>query len=253
MTEEKPASRSLLTFANLGDAYERKARYAPAMLSILFLLPLSAAYGGPLLTWLGALATGTGIAAIAAVGLSYLASAMGNWYQQVLWPNWPHDSPTNRPLRPDDSTLSDPEKDALYAAILRLTHYDIKAEAAKGERAKVDSLIEGALSRLRNRLWREPGPQADRVRLHLTDYGFARNFAGLCPFWLTFSALSAAGCWVRYARWGDALSWALVATAVALAAFGLAPLVLPPYVRHRAQDYTKSLYSAILELDGGGS
>jgi hypothetical protein len=216
------------------DAFEWRARFVPALLAWLPLLPLSGALGGPLLTWLGALVAGTGVAAVAAVGLSYLASTMGNLYQSRLWPDWPHDSPANRGLRPGDKSRSEAQRQQLHAAIRDLTGMDLATVAASGDGAEVDRLIDDAMSRLRARLSGDTSPLGSRVKLHLIDYNFARNFAGLWPFWMSASAVSLVWCWILYVRAAARLEWALAATGVSIAAVALASWLLAPYVRHRA-------------------
>jgi hypothetical protein len=69
------------------------------------------------------------------------------------------------------------------------------------------------------------------------------------PFWLSFAVASAIGCWVAYAWFAAALLWALVATALALGLFVVGLLILPNYVRIRADHYAESFLSATLELD----
>ena len=81
--------KAWLSYTNLSDHYERKTRFLPAVLSVLPLLPMSAALGGPFLEWVELLLGGGGLGAVVAVGLSHTASAMGNRLQEKLWPRWP--------------------------------------------------------------------------------------------------------------------------------------------------------------------
>jgi hypothetical protein len=237
---------SVLGFLNLSDSYERKARFLPGLLSAAFLLPLAAAAGVPLENWLMGLSVGAGLSAALAVGVSHLASAMGNKLQEKLWPRWPHDCPTNQWLHPNDTTRSNQQKQNWYAAIKRLTNLDIPAAAASGE-SELEAVINDAVSALRARLWKTR--HSERVSIHNADYGFARNFAGLYPIWLAFAGLSCAGCWTVFASFAGLLVWCVIATGLLIASVPLAFVVLPPYVRQRATHYAESFFAAVIALD----
>lgn len=245
MTPESQ-SKSWLSYLNLSSHYERKARFLPGILSVMVLLPLAAAVGVPLVGWLTVILTGVGLGAVTAVGVSHLASAAGNRFQEKLWPRWPHDAPTNQWLHPEDTSRSMQQKRNLYAAIRRLTNLDIEP-VPPNEQAELEAVINDAVSTLRYRL-RGSG-HADRLDDHNADFGFARNFAGLRPFWLSFAIVSAAGCWISYRWFEGALMWAVLATGLAIALFAIGILMLPGYVRVRARHYAESFMSATLELD----
>ncbi len=240
-------TKQWLNYLNLSDDYERRARFLPAVLSLLVLLPLTSVLGLPVSAWLTALVGGTGIAAVLAVGLSHLASAFGNRLQQHLWPRWPHDAPTNQWLRPDDTTRSIQQKKTWYAAIKRLTSLDIEAAAPAADHAEIEALINDAVAQLRNRLWARE--QAERLRIHNCDYGFARNLTGLRPVWLIFSVASSAVCWIAYFFAGTQLLWAVTATGVSAVTFVLAFAVLPDYVRRKAHHYAETFFATVLDLD----
>lgn len=237
--------RTWLSYLNLSDDYERKARFVPAVLSLLVLLPLTPAVGLPVSAWLTALLGGTGIAAVLAVGLSHLASAFGNRLQQHLWPRWPHDAPTNRWLSPDDKARSNQQKKTWYAAIERLTDLDI--EAAARDRGELEAVINDAVAQLRNRLWRSE--HGERLKIHNGEYGFARNLTGLRPVWLALSLASMAVCWIAYFCASTQLVWPVTATGVTALAFVLAFAVLPDYVRRKAHHYAETFLAAVLDLD----
>src|SRR6266542_3949345 len=97
--EQQGAAAKTLKFLNLSDAYERRARFFPAVLTVAVLLPLAVMVGAPLAHWLVLLPAGVGFAGALAIGLSHLASAAGNRLQAKLFPRWPHDSHPN--LRPN--------------------------------------------------------------------------------------------------------------------------------------------------------
>lgn len=235
-----------LSFANLSDHYERKARLLPAILCVLALLPASAALGGPFLEWVKLVLGGVGIGSIVAVGLSHMASAMGNRLQEKLWPRWPHDSPTNRWLHPDEHRTSTQQRELWYGAVKRLVGVDIGAAVAAGE--EVEATINDAVFALRNLFWQRP--EAERLRMHNVDYGFARNLTGLRSIWVGFLLLSAASCWFAYFVIGrDALLWAIVSTLLTLVLLPIALWVLPGYVRTKAKYYAESFFGTVWAVD----
>lgn len=219
---------------------------APAMLSAAFLLPLAAAAGVPLGNWLKGLGIGAGLSTALAVGISHLASAMGNRFQEKTWPRWPHDSPTNQWLLPDNAERSSQQKQNWYAAIERLTNLNIPAAAAAGTK-ELEAVINDAVSALRARLWNTKLGQ--RVGIHNADYGFARNFAGLYPLWLTFAGLSCVGCWTVFELFRGPLVWCVISTGLLISAALIAFGVLPGYVRQKARHYAESFFAAVVALD----
>ena len=240
-------TKSWLDYLSLSDDYERRARFLPAVLSLVVLFPLAPALSLPLVDWFTALLGGTGIAAVLAVGLSHLASAFGNRLQQQLWPRWPHDSPTNQWLYPDDITRSAQQKKTWYAAIKRLTNLDIQAAAVAADHAELEAVINDAVAGLRNRLWQSE--YSERLRIHNREYGFARNFTGLRPVWLGLSLVSAVTCWIAYFFAVAQLLWPVTATVITGVAFVLAFAVLPDYVRRKAHHYAETFLAAVLDLD----
>ncbi len=232
-----------LSYTNLSDGYERKARFAPALLTVLFLMPLSAASAGPLGGWVNVLLTGVGAGAVVAIGLSHVASAAGNQIQRQLWPQWPFDSPTNRWLHPTDNTRSKQQRQRWYMQLRKLTGLDIAAHVDHADPTdELDRVINDAVSKCRYLL--RNSEHADRLRVHNADYGFARNFAGLRPIWLTFAVISMAGCWLAVWFGISAVVTAVTATAVLIAAIALAA-ILPAYIRTRAESYAESFFGAV--------
>jgi hypothetical protein len=187
-----PRNSNVLSFLNLSDAYERKARFSPSVLAILTLSPAAMALSLPLLGWVGAMVAGFGVAAVVSVGLTHLASAMGNRFQRALFPRWPYDSPTNARLSPLDATCSKEQKQRWYDSIKAITGLSIQ-DCPVDDRDELDRLINDAVTAVRTALWKHP--KADRLHTHNADYGFARNFAGLAPIWLAASAASTLTCW----------------------------------------------------------
>ena len=241
-----------LSYTNLSDHYERKARFLPAVLSILPLLPVSAVMDGPFSEWVNLIVGGVGIGAIVAVGLSHAASAMGNRLQKRLWPRWPHDSPTNSWLHPSEGRTSKQQRELWYAAATRLVGIDIREAVTSGE--EVEATINDVVSALRNVFWNRS--EAERLRMHNVDYGFARNFAGMRPIWVGSTLTSAATCWIAYFVAGrDVLLWAAVSTLLAVVLVPLAFWVLPGYVRTKATYYAESFFDTLRALDQayGGS
>ena len=239
-------AKAWLSYANLSDHYERKARFLPAVLSVLPLLPASAALGGPFSEWIKLILGGIGIGAVVAVGLSHAASAMGNRLQDRLWPRWPHDSPTNRWLHPGEARTSKQQRELWYAATRRLVGIDIGAAVASGE--EIEATINDAVSSLRSLFWKRP--EADRLRMHNIDYGFARNLAAMRPIWIVFLLVSTATCWYAHFVAGkDVVVWVIVSTLLALILVPLAFWVLPGYVRTKATYYAESFFGTLRAVD----
>lgn len=235
---------TLLSRLNIGDRYQRRARFLPGLLSILVLMPVGAAAGLAVTDWITTLVSGLGLGAILGVGVSHLASAAGNRAQRRLWPKWPHDSPTNSWLHPGDRSRSQQQKENWYDAIKRLTNLDIRAVA--DDKREANLVIEDAVSAIRSRVWKTKF--ADRLDLHNTDYGFARNLLGLQPIWLAGAILSCCGCWLLFAFGRSAVTWPVISTVIL--AFSLILVWwLPEYVRQKAHRYAESFFGALLELD----
>ena len=238
-------TKSWLRYFNLSDPYERKARFIPAVLSVLPLFPIAGAFGISFLGPLNFLLAGVGLAAVLAVLASHIASAFGNRLQERMWPDWPHDSPTNRFLQPDDESISKQQKLRWYQAIKELLNLDIAQAVEEGDNNEVRAVINDAVRELRNRLWKSP--VGERVNLHNNDYGFARNFTGFRCVWLSLALVSLVGCWVKYGWHGGSIFWAIVSTAIAIGTLVLA-YILPNYVRQKANHYAESFFAAVVKL-----
>ncbi|MDY0170709.1 MAG: hypothetical protein RBS80_29475 [Thermoguttaceae bacterium] len=247
MSDETKNENAVLSFFNLSDEYERKARFLPAVLSILVLLPVGMAFGVPVMEFVRALLAGVGATAVLAVGLSHAASAMGNRLQRKLWPDWPFDAPTNQWLLPGDPSRSIQQKEQWYAAIQRLTGLDIPEAAATEDERELTRVINDAVTALRSRLCKAPG--ADLLRLRNVEFGYARNLTGLRPLWVLGSILSCAGCWIAATWFGGSVLWALVASVLVLVLPVLGFTVLPGYVRQKAGFYAEAFFAAMMQLD----
>ncbi len=238
-------NKSWLNYFNLSDHYERKARFLPAVFSVLPLLPIATTFGAPLLEWVKLLIAGSGLGAVVSVAVSHVASVFGNRLQDKLWPDWPHDAPTNRWLHPYEKSVSVQQKQCWYQAIKSLVQIDIQKAVDAGEPNELKATINDAVKGLRTRIWKTP--EAERAQLHNVDYGFARNLAGLRPVWASFAFISLAGCWYAYIWNNGAILWAIVSTVVTVVALVLAAL-LPAYVRKKAHYYAESFFAAVVAL-----
>lgn len=241
MTTKKTKGKNFLSIANLSDSYEIKARFLPSVVTLLFLLPVSTVYDGPLGGWIKVLIGGVGVGAVMAVFLSHLASAAGNRIQKKIWPRWPLDSPTNIWLNPTDNTISTQQKELWYAAIKRLTGLDISATPQN----QVEAVINDAVTDLRHQFIKSK--HAERLDLHNTDYGFARNFTGFRPFWVLFSIISCLGCWIVYFNTNNNLQWCTISTAIMVISFILY-FYLPTYVIQKAEQYSKSFFGTLMNV-----
>jgi hypothetical protein len=74
--------------------------------------------------------------------------------------------------------------------VKRLVGVDIGASI--GPQEDVEATINDAVSALRSLFWERP--EAERLRMHNIDYGFARNLTGMRPIWMTFLVGSTAAC-----------------------------------------------------------
>jgi hypothetical protein len=171
MTKNK--TKSWLSYVNLSDVYERKARFIPGLLTLLFLLPVSTTFDDLFSHWIETLIAGIGVGGAISVGISHLASAAGNRLQKKMWPRWPYDSPTNTWLHPEHKSRSSQQKTIWYSAIKRLTNLDIEL-AIRSNSQEIEQIINDAVSSIRYRL--RNAKSADRLNVHNLDYGFARNF-----------------------------------------------------------------------------
>lgn len=248
MNGKSEKSHPVLSFFSLSDDYERRARFLPAVLTVLVFLPVALAFGIGMMQFVQLLFTGAGVGAVLAVGISHLASAMGNRLQHQLWPEWPHDAPTNRWLHPSDHTRSAQQKEQWYSAIKRLTNLDISQAAVHGEEQEVERVINDAVTTIRSRLWKRESPEVDLLRLRNIDYGYARNLTGFRALSVPGSFLSCTGCWIAW-WWFDAhLLWCVVSTSLAVLLPFAAYLVLPQYVRHKADYYAEAFFSSMEKL-----
>lgn len=239
--------KTWLNYVNLSDDYERRARFLPGVLSLLPLLPLSAVVDLPIQEWIKILLLGVGGGAVIAVAISHLASALGNRIQRQLWPDWPHDSPTNLWLLPQNGTVSKQQKEKWYGAIKRTTGLDIEAVARDGSPDETRAVINDAITALRDRL--RKAPEADRLKQHNIDYGFARNLTGLRPIWILFSLASAIGCCSNYIWHEGSLLVCGGCIIIFIAAVILGFAVFPAYVRQKAHYYAEAFYGAVVAID----
>ena len=243
-------SSKILSYLNLSDDYERKARFMPALLAICAFLPAALALSIPLLGWLTALITGAGVASIACVGISHLASAMGNRFQLKLYPEWPYDSPTNLRLSPFDSSSSKEQKHRWYSEIKAITGLNVQ-DAPLADRKELERLINDAVTAIRTALWKHPN--ADRIHTHNAEYGFARNFAGLAPIWLTLSALSTGICWIAFGFLQGDIAWAIASSVITVGLLLLYRFILDDYVATKAEHYADSFFDALNLLNASDS
>ena len=121
--------KTWLNLFALSDEYDRCARLAPALTSLLPLLPLTITLGGSLVEWGAVLGGTTGVFALGWLALANLASVFGNRLQKQLWPNWPFDAPTNVRLMPDNPDTSPQQRSRWYGQIKKITGLDLQAEA----------------------------------------------------------------------------------------------------------------------------
>ena len=234
-----------MNLLKLIDRYEIKARLFPALLACLPMAPGLAALGSTGFDWDPSLASEGGIATMCLLGLCYLASAAGNRYQRKLWPRWPHDAPTNRWLHPDDTHLSTQQKLIHYKQILDLVGLDIQHASRTDDPTELEKTINDAVRNLRKRFKSISGRTL--LQIHNEDYGFARNFAGLGPFWISFSIASSVLAWIAFVRTETGLIWAVVATIASVVAIAMVS-PLKRFVHQRAEQYADTFLGTLAEV-----
>ena len=237
--------KNWLSWINLSDVYEGKTRLLPAVLSVLPLYPVAAVFNVPFIKGFKITADATLFYLALAVGASHIASALGNRIQTKIWPDWPHDSPTNKRLHPDNELISIQQKNRWYHAIKDLTGLDISRAIETGDRNEIRAVINDSVTELRGLFWK--APEADRLRLHNMDYGFARNLAGLRLIWLPLSIASFICCWAKYIMITDSILWPLVSTAIVIGTVAVAR-ILPGYVIRKAEYYAESFFYTVVKL-----
>ncbi len=239
-------AKSWLSYFSLSDHYERKARFLPGFLALLPAVPVLIAFGQNVDTWINIILSGVGIGAVVSVGISHVASAFGNRLQESLWPDWPHDSPTNKWLHPDDKTVSEQQKKIWYSSIKIITGLDIESAIYDQSSGDTAIIINDSVKAIRHRFWK--APEASRLDNFNVDYGFARNITGLRLIWIILSLVSTFGCWVGYVLLHCPIFWCVVSTSITLIVIPMGFLVLPNYVRKRAHYYAESFFGTLVEI-----
>lgn len=236
---------SALNLLKLTDHYERKARLLPALLSCLVVVPVGAALSSSTFGWFYSLSLGGGIAVVGAVALAYTASAAGRHFERKLWPDWPHDAPTNRWLHPDDTHCSQEQKKLWYEAVKEVVGLDIGQAVTREDQENLERIINDAVRALRHqfRITELDG----LLSTHNEDYGFARNLAGLRVFWLPASVMSTAGVWLVYFTMDTAFTWAVIGSIAQFICLCML-FILPKYVRQRADRYAESFFGTLTSV-----
>jgi hypothetical protein len=129
-------------------------------------------------------------------------------------------------------TCSKEQKQRWYDSIKSITGLSIQ-DCPVDDRDELDRLIHDAVTAVRTALWKHP--KADRLHTHNAEYGFARNFAGLAPVWLTLSAVSSVICWGSLFVATSNLGWAIASTALFLGLYLLHRFVVTDYVAAKAE------------------
>lgn len=229
---------AVLSLLSLSDRYERKARLLPGLIAVL---PIAVTVGDFLhagMTWYTAIGLGTGLGAIVGIALSHTARAMGARLEDQLKQRW-SGLPTTRWLRPDDPTHSKEQKEIWRKAIKKLTGLEPPSEDS--DQGAGDRLRDDAVRQLRYKL--RESPKAKLVATHNEEYGFARNIAGLrwVCVWVSSLCLVASTIGIYF---GYQSPVGIVVSGLELtAAVGLVR-GFEPYVRHAANRYAESLFSA---------
>ena len=232
---------SVLQLLKLADRYERKARLVPGLLSSIPFLPGLAAVGVPIAGWITGAVISVGLGAAFGLLLAYAASAAGRRTERMLWRRW-GGPPTTRWLLPSDPQCSEQQREQWYEAIARETKLDVTKAIHEESRAELEKVIADAVAQLRHRL--RLLPNQGLLQIHNEDYGFARNLMGLRWIWLSGAVVSAAICWIQWLGSKVTVTVAILATVILVVTMAGA-LVLPDYVRQRAERYAESFFGAL--------
>lgn len=243
MTTEQPRSTGILSFVNLGS-YQRRARLAPAVLSLMPVLVATEYFELPL--WLSdslrAQFVLVGAWAALVIGLSHLASAAGNLAQRGIWRRWPYDSHLNTLLHPTRSPRSRQQRELWYQAIEGLTGVGVLA--ALGDDRETERVIEDGLASARIVL---RSSNSCLLHEHNAEYGFARNVLGLIPIPLVTTAAALCCSWVWWRQGTGGLVGPLAWTGAWVVLVAVGGLVLPGYVRRASERYSESMLGALAE------
>jgi hypothetical protein len=240
--------RLLLQILSLSDRYERRAQLLPGLIAASPLALTVAVVARSALTWYEAAGATAAAEFLVAFLLGYLARARGKAAEEVMWKAW-GGPPTTRWMRPSDATCSDEQKAKWRGVFHRISGLRIPASAsADRTEADVDRVTEDAVRYVRNLLRNHP--VAGMVRLHLEEYGFARNLLGLIWHWVGIAAAAVIGCLVLLIA-GEKQYVGLAVSGVSLLLSLLVGQQLPDSVKRCADRYAASLLTAAVMYDAG--
>lgn len=168
------------------DAYETKARVAPAVLvSFPLLTSLWTCF-----SWEGVSIGGKALGGVATVAMVYAASitvrSLGRVIEPGLWQGW-GGAPSTSLVRWRDLTISKDLKRQYHEAIKSFMNLPVASESEElSDPEKADELISQAFTRVKGIL-----REKDKGGLWFSndaDYGFQRNLLGSRKLWLITSA-----------------------------------------------------------------
>lgn len=233
-----PVMPSVLQFLKIADAYERKARFFPALIVVLPVIVFTMSLKLPDEGWFTKLLVTGGAGGALVVALAHMASAAGNRFGDDFWKR--HGGlPTARWLRASDAAHSTQQKQQWYEAIKRLTGLDIPA-AVTAQPHEEDAIISDAIRQLRNQI--RGKATAKMVDKHNEEYGFARNLAGLRWVMLGSSLIGAIGCALAW-KYGHGSVIGCVFNGCLLLYAAVMFCWLPKYVERAGERYAESLFS----------
>ncbi|WP_159944898.1 hypothetical protein [Nocardiopsis sp. FR6] len=234
------------------DDYERQARLAPGVLTLLPVAVIAVIYGlrfSPLITSLGSFI-------LLAGGPLLLAETVrhqGRKVQEKIWPLW-GGSATTRKLRLREPNQNSVHREARRKAVSKITGVrllPLKSEEADAVRA--DETIELAVSKLRDRT-RDPG-KFPLVNKENRSYGFQRNFYGIRWFGrlvalVTLLLILAYLAWIYRDSGWQVLDFPNVAAAASSGTFLLFWLLTPSLsrVKSAADAYADEILNAAIVI-----
>jgi hypothetical protein len=225
------------------DAYNRHARLAPALLT---LLPLTGLLG--LLEW-SLVSLSRAVPVIVAAGLHVLAvhvvSDLGRAKQETLWREW-DGPPTTHMLRWREAT-NIPALEQRHRDVTRVTGQPLPTQSEEASNTvSADLRYEAAAARI---LGAARGNGFELVATQNAAYGFRRNMLG-CRNWAigcsVIAVLGAVTCGVL-----GKTAWPIVSAfsaAVTIWTVSLCLMVNPGFVRKAADRYAEALLGAAHRL-----
>ena len=234
---------------NFLDAYEWRARIAPAfivMLPVLITFMVLQSLLQNTSTLLLQLLTN----GIVLLGLVYIASSVVRYYGQNIepdiWKSW-GGPPSTRFLRWSDTTIGEDTKQKLHKTVKAICDIELKSRQAESREPDLaDEKIQQAFTQVKT-IVRQRDPQGVWL-IYNAEYGLYRNLYGSRYIWLAFSILGALVCgyfWKTHNNDTLLLGFVLNGFASVIILI-MGWYYLPKFVLRAANRYAESVWTTFL-------